>query len=263
MKKTRITALAGALSLAAALTLTVAGSAFAVTDPGPAGTGACAALKPATVPTASAAPSPRTAGIVLTALKAFGNCEIERRYTTLADLSSKISGSKVLTSSDAAALNTIVANTKSGLASLQTKLNSETTVAAAKTDVIDIAVNYRVYLLVAPQVHLVSAADGVLALQTKFATINTTLSARIAAEKAAGRDVTAAQADLNAMNASVTAAINLASPVPAALLPLTPAQYNAGPGATALTNARAALVQARADLKSAVASAQACRAALK
>ena len=89
--------------------------------------------------------------------------------------------------------------------------------------------------------------------------MNTNLAARIAAAKAAGKDTTAAQADLDAMNASVTAAVGLASPLPAALLPLTPAEYNGGTAGPILASARAALGTARDDLKTALADAQACR----
>jgi hypothetical protein len=65
------------------------------------------------------------------------------------------------------------------------------------------------------------------------------------------------------MNAAVTAAVGLASPLPAALLPLTPAQYNGGTAGPILANARTALGKARDDLKAAVADAKACRDALK
>ena len=61
----------------------------------------------------------------------------------------------------------------------------------------------------------------------------------------------------------MTQAVDLASPLPAALLPLTPAEYNAGTAGPVLANARSALVQARDQLKSAVADAKACRDALK
>ena len=126
-----------------------------------------------------------------------------------------------------------------------------------------IATSFRVYLLVAPQVHLVSGADGVVASQTSFAKVNTNLAARIAAAKAAGKDTTAAQADLDAMNAAVAQAVGLAAPLPAALLPLTPAQYNAGTAGPVIKNARTALVQARGLLQSARKDAVACRDALK
>jgi hypothetical protein len=64
------------------------------------------------------------------------------------------------------------------------------------------------------------------------------------------------------MNASVAAAAGLASPLPAQLLPLTPAQYNGGTAGPILNGARTALGQARDDLKSAIADAKACRDAL-
>jgi len=112
-------------------------------------------------------------------------------------------------------------------------------------------------------VNLVSAADGVVASQTRISTVNTNLTARIAAAKAAGKDVTSAQADLDKMNAAVTAAVGLPNPLSAALLALTPAQYNGGTAGPVLASARTALGQARDQLKAAVADAKACRDALK
>jgi hypothetical protein len=51
--------------------------------------------------------------------------------------------------------------------------------------------------------------------------------------------------------------------LPATLLALTPAQYNAGTAGPVMDGAKTALGQARDDLKSALASAKACREALK
>jgi hypothetical protein len=251
--KPRITALIASLALGGSLLFLSAGIATAVAPTtGPGGRGVCA----------TEAAASRTS-ITVIALRAFGNCEINRRFTTLTALSTRVSTSKVLTSADAAALQSEIGSTRSGLTSLKATIDAETSIPALKLDIVKIAADYRVYLLVAPQVHLVNAADGVLAAQTRFATVNTNLAARIATAKAAGKDTTAAQADLDAMNKAVTAAGNLAGPLPAQLLPLTPAQYNGGTAGLVLTAARAALVQARTDLKSAVADAQACRAALK
>lgn len=250
--KTRILTLAGGLALGASLLFGTAGIVTATTpSTGPAGTGVCltqlTALK---------------SGVTVANLRAFGDCEIDRRFDTLTNLSSKIAGSKFLTGSDAAALQSEVGSTRSGLTSLKATIDSETSITALKADIVKIATDYRVYLLVVPQVNLVNGADAVLYAQTKFATVNTNLSARIAAAKAAGKDTTAAQADLDAMNASVTAAVGLASPLPAQLLPLTPAGWNAGTAGPIITAARTALGTARADLKAAVADAQACRNAL-
>ena len=251
--KSRLATLAAGLVLGGSMLIVSTGAVGAVTTPaGPAGKGICA----------TEAAASRTSGVVVEALRAWGNCEINRRFVTLTALSTAITASKVMTPSDAAALQAEISSTRSGLTSLKAAIDSETVVLTLKADIVKIATDYRVYLLVVPQVHLVNGADGILATQARFSDLNTKLSARIAAAKAAGKDTTTAQADLDAMNAAVSKAVGLATPLPAALLALTPAQYNGGTAGPVLSNARAAIVSARDDLKSAVADAQACRTAL-
>jgi hypothetical protein len=252
--KSRLTALVASLALGASLVFVSTGLAAAATpsSAGPSGKGVCATEFAAV-----------KAGATVDTLRAFGNCEINRRFVTLTALSSKISASKVMTSADAAALQSEISSTRSGLTALKATIDAETSIPVLKLDIVRIATQFRVYLLVVPQVHLVNAADAVAIAQTKFATVNTNLQARINAENTAGKNTAAAQADLDAMNASVTAAANLASPLPAALLPLTPVEYNGGTAGPILANARTALGQARDDLKSALADAKACRDALK
>ncbi|HEY5486472.1 MAG TPA: hypothetical protein VIK06_02390 [Candidatus Limnocylindrales bacterium] len=241
-------AIAGALAFSSAAVVTAAAP---LIPGGPAGSGVCAAQF-----TALKAP------VTVDALHAFGDCEIQRRFTTLATLATRVSGSKVLTSSDAAALTAEIGATKTGLTGLKATIDAETSIPALKADIVKIATDYRVYLLVGLQVNLVSGADRVVASQTVFTKIDTNLAARIAAAKAAGKGTTTAQTDLDAMNKAVTQAVGLATPLPATLLPLTPAQYNAGTAGPVLNSARTALVQARDLLKSAVQDAKACRAAL-
>jgi hypothetical protein len=251
--KNRFPALFASLVIGGSLLLVSTGVVAAVTTPnGPSGKGVCATQAAAV-----------KAGASVATLRAMGDCEINRRFTTLSQFGSRVSGSKVLTSSDAAALTAEIGSTTSGLTSLKATIDAETSISALRTEINRIAADYRVYLLVGPQVNLVSAADGVIASQTRFSKVNTNLTSRIAAAKAAGKDVTAAQADLDKMNAAVTAAVGLATPLPAALLPLTPAQYNSGTAGPILANARTALGQARDQLKAAVADAKACRDALK
>jgi hypothetical protein len=251
--KTRIISLAAGLALGGSLLLVGATAVIAASPPsGPAGKGVCA----------TQATAART-GATVDTLKAFGDCEISRRITTLDALPARITASKVLTSAHAAALQSEIGSTKSGLTSLKATLDAETTVAALKADIAKIVTDYRVYVLVVPQVNLVNAADGVMAAQSRFATVSAKLTDAIAAAKAKGKDTTAAQASLDAMNAAVTKAVGLASPLPEALLPLTPAQYNAGTAGPIIGNARTALGQARDQLKAALADAKACRDALK
>ena len=252
---TRIPALIAGLAAAGALALSFVPQVAAVgpiVPGGPSGNGACA---------------PRLASLKLATsvdpYRAFGDCEIQRRFTTLDTLSKAVSGSKVLTAADAATLAAEIGATKSGLTSLKTTIDAETSIPALKTEIARIATDFRVYVLVGPQVRLVTAADALPAAQAAFAKIDTTLTGRIAAAKAAGKDTAAAQADLDAMNKAVTQAVGLATPLPAKLLPLTPAQYNAGTASPLLNSARTDLLQARNLLKAAARDARACRDALK
>ncbi len=184
-------------------------------------------------------------------LQALGDCEINRRFTTLTDLTTRITDSKVLTTPDRASLGTEISNTTAGLTGLKATIDGETSISALRADIADIATEYRVYLLVGPQVRLVNDADGILASGTHLGTVETNLAARIAKAQGAGKDVGAAQAALTAMTTAANQAVALATPLPGELLPLTPAGYDGGTAGPVLTGARKAIEQARDQLKSA------------
>ncbi len=203
------------------------------------------------------------AGASIDTLRALGDCEIQRRFTTLDDLSAAVSKAKALTTSDAAALSGEISSTRAGLTALKATIDAETSLEALRGEVRQIATDYRVYLLLVPKTHLVIAADREVAAQQIFDKVSDRLSAAIQKAKDAGKDVTAAQADLDKMNAAVAQAVALASPLPAQLLPLTPAQYNAGTAGPVLLSARSAVLQARDLLRQAKADAEACRDALQ
>src|ERR1035437_5183148 len=136
--KSRLTALVASLVVGGSLVVVSAGIVSAVTPAtGPAGKGVCA--------TEAAA---MRAGATVATIRAFGDCEISRRFTTLTDLSAKITASKVMTSSDASALQSEIGSTRSGLTSLKTTIDAETDVTALKADVVKIATDSRVFLLV-------------------------------------------------------------------------------------------------------------------
>jgi hypothetical protein len=239
-------------ALIAVSSVAVVAAAQPVVAGGPAGAGVCATQAQAV-----------RAGATVENLRAFGDCEIARRFTTLDNLASRVKGSRVLTSAHAAALSAEISSTRAGLTSLKATIDAETSLDALKAEVRRIATDFRVYVLVVPQVNLVNGADAVQATKPIFDKINTNLSARIAAAKAAGKDTTLAQTNLNAMNTAVSQALALAAPLPAALLPLTPAQWNNGTAGPVIKNARAALVQARSLIQAARKDAAACRDALR
>jgi hypothetical protein len=244
-----------ALVIAATLIGSAAAVAAAAGGPvsgGPAGNGTCAAQ----------AGSARSAGSVA-ALRAFGDCEINRRLVTLTALSGAVGGSKGMTASDRAALRSQIATVRAGLTTLKGRIDGPSTIAALKLDIVAIASKFRVYVLFVPKVNLIRAADDVTALQPHFAAISADLAARIATAQGNGKDVTAAQAALADMNSKVAAAAALAGPIPARLLRLTPAQFDSGAASPILTSARTAILAAGADMKLAVTDAQAVVADLK
>jgi hypothetical protein len=219
---------------------------------GPAGLGVCA----------TQASSARTARTVA-ALRAFGDCEIGRRLTVLDRLSGVVSTSKGLTPSDAAALSSKISADRSELAGLKAAIDAQTKLPALRLDVVQIVTRYRVLVLLSPQVRLIVAADSAVALKPHFDDISITLAARIAKAQVNGKDVTAAQTALDAMNAAVVSAVALASPLPAQLLAVTSAGFNSGAAQAALQSARAAILQSRDLLKTAAQDGRKVLAALK
>jgi hypothetical protein len=245
----------GIVAVAAAIAAGTAGDAGAISPPvsgGPGGSGTCASQ----------------AGVVrgsptVESLRAFGACEISRRQATLAQLSKVIDGSRALASADAAALRAAVSSASSELVTLESNLDSETTIPALKATIVQIVSRVRVYVLLVPQVRLTVAADDVLSLQPHLAALSSTLADRVAAARAAGKDVGVAQSALDAMNAALAKAQTLAAPWPARLVALTPADFDSGVAGPVLTRARAALGDASVQLKTAVAEGRAVLRALR
>lgn len=196
-------------------------------------------------------------------LDALGDCEIGRRFATLDTLGARIAAAANLTAADRSALAAELAATRSGLAGLKATIDADSTVGQLRTDLPKIATDYRVYLLVVPQVHLVIAADAETAAVARLRELSTDLAARIARAQAAGRDVTGAQADLAAMNGAITDAAVQVQGLSAQLLTLTPARWNAGAAGPVLQHARSMEVSAHDLLRAARADAAACLAALR
>ena len=248
----------GLAAIAAAAILVLPAASMAVAAPaapvsgGPVGANACSVQ----------AAAARTGGTVA-AMRAFGDCEVDRRLTTLGQLTSTINASKALTAGHKATLTAEVGATSSGLTGLKAAIDAGVSVAVLKARIVEIAAGFRVYDLVVPQVFLTNAADGATAIAAQFGQISPALAGRISTAKSVGKDTTAAQAALDAMNAAIANAAALVSPLPGRLLVLTPAQFTAGTAGPVLRSARAGIVSARDQLKSAVADARAVLADLR
>jgi len=196
-------------------------------------------------------------------LRTLGDCEIDRRLDTITKLQARVAGAAALTAADRATLQSQLAADASGLTTLRARIDGETDVSVLKTDLGKIATDFRIYLLMAPKVAEAIAAETELAAVGRLGTLQTKLQARIDAAHAAGKDVTGAQADLDAMTAKASQISPLVAGIPAAVLPLTPAQYNAGTATPILASSRTSIQSGRGLLIGARADARACVAALK
>lgn len=155
-----------------------------------------------------------------------GDQEINRRLTTLSTLTTKINNATKLTPTDQTTLSNEVSSTTSGLQSLETQLNGDTTVTTAHTDAEDIYTEYRVYALVAPKVNIIKVADDQQAVEAKLTALAQDLSTRITTEQQAGKDVTTLQSELADMNTKIAAAKAISSNIESVVINLQPSDYN-------------------------------------
>ncbi len=167
-----------------------------------------------------------------------------------------------LTDADRAALQSQLAADTSGLTTLRAQVDGETDVTTLRADLKTIVTDFRVYVLMVPKTAEVITADTELAAVTRLGTVESRLQARIAADSAAGKDIAQAQSDLDELQAKVLGVSPLVQGIPASVLPLTPAQYNAGTARPILASSRTSLRTGRGLLAGARADAAACRAAL-
>jgi hypothetical protein len=188
---------------------------------------------------------------------------IDRRLTTLGTLTTRTTDARGLTASDRSTLQSQLAAEKSGLTSLRSHVAADTDCASLRTDAKSVVETYRVYLLMAPKVHLVIAADSVTAIvnSTKLADAEARLQDGIDKRKGAGKDMTQAQAQLDDMKAKVAAAQSAVASVSSSVINLEPSGY---PGnRPAILAARDSVRAGRADLRAARADARAVIAALR
>ena len=155
-----------------------------------------------------------------------GDQEIARRLASLSTFLSKINAATKLTASDKATLTAEVNATIDGLNALKVKLDGETTVAAARTDVQSIYTEYRVYALVAPKVALVKVADDQQVAEQKLQTLIQKFQTRLNAAKAQGKNVSALEAALSDMTQKVNASASASSAIQAKVISLQPTDYN-------------------------------------
>lgn len=231
--------LAGVATTAVAAALTTATVALplaAQAEPGP-----------STTRTTSAAAAQAKADR-LDDLQARCDAQITRRTTTLDELARTVTADSGLPPTVAGPLQARLADDKAGLTSLRGQIDAATDVATARGLCQQIVNDYRVYVLVVPQVRLSLASAHELAMATKLDGVQAKLATLVAEAKARGRDVGDAESLLADLTTNVDAARTKATPVATTVLALTPAQYDAGTARPVLEAQRDAVAGARGEL---------------
>jgi hypothetical protein len=188
---------------------------------------------------------------------------IDRRFTAIDEFQAAAAGSRALTDAHESALNDELAGAESGLTTLRASIEAATTADELRDLCPKIVTDYRVFVLEGPTVRLTIGSDTGVAGVQKLREIADRLDAAIAAAQAAGKDVGDAPAKLADLRTQVDTAESLAAPVADTVLPLTPADYNAGTAGPVLEDARNDLRSAKDSLHAAGEDARAIVAILR
>ena len=173
---------------------------------------------------------------------------IDRRFTTIDQLTNATNAADALTNDHRSALQSELAAEHTGLQGLRTQIAAATDLATLKQLCPKIVDDYRVYVLETPTVRLTIAADREGAAAHRLDEVGSKLNDAIAKAQAAGKDVGAAPALSADLTAKVAHAQSSSAGVPSAVIPLTPAGYNNGSAVPVLTASRDALVSGKGDL---------------
>src|SRR5947209_18478987 len=181
--------------------------------------GALIAVGAAALPAQAATTGSDTAA-GLTKAKAAVTDGITDRLTDLAKMQTALTGYKEVPDATRATLTQLLSSDVSGLTALKTKVAGETTEAAVRADGKAMVDDYRVYILVAPKVHLTHALDVESAALARLVKVHDALADRLAKDPAAD---TQANKDLLAdMTASIQAGGSAVAGKDATLLALQP-----------------------------------------
>lgn len=190
-----------------------------------------------------------------------GDTEITRRLATLNNANSKLAAAAKLSSTDKTTLTNEINSEISGLTALKTKLDAETSVAAARADAQSIFDDYRVYALVVPKAWLTKTADDQQVTESRLTTLSGKLQAAITKQQQAGKDVSALQTKLDDLNTQVQTAQTVSAAIGSKVINLQPSDYNTDHGI--LSGDRDQLKAAQANLASAISDAKAIISGLK
>jgi len=245
------------LAVTAALGAATALPAIADSSPLPSASPSATA-SPVTSPTAS--PGTITVGgcsgstaTVLSCIKQRSATAVANRETALQEMTTDINKSADTTSSDKATLAGQIQADETGLTSLNATIQADTSVKQAWTDAQTIVTGYRVYLLEAPKVHLVIAADTETTTESLIGSVMPAIQTAINDSTTSAAEKAAAQAAFNDCTSQLASAQSASSGVVSEVIDLLPSGYPDNQPTLAaargsVTTAKKNLEQCRTDI---------------
>lgn len=175
---------------------------------------------------------------------------IDNRLDTLAKAQSRLDEVDFVTESHVASLESIISRTDSGLRTLKDGIISSEDPREVRELCRTIAPGYRVYLVVVPQVRLTAAADRISSAAEKIAALTTRFDEAVTRAEQAGADVSEAVTLRDRTLEQFATAMAGVEGVANSVIAVTPANFNEGPGAVTLDNAREAIRTSTEQMRS-------------
>ena len=180
--------------------------------------------------------------------------EIDQRVNSLNKLSARIDAMVRVGDTNKATLKSTIQTQISNLTNLKAKITSDTDLATLKADIASVTRDFRIYMLVSPQLNIMATSDRIMTTSDMMTTFGAKLQARITDANNAGKDVTAmntSYVDFTAKVADAKIHAQTAMNLTASLAPDNGNQTVADANKLALSNAHAEIKIAREDLKTA------------
>lgn len=185
----------------------------------------------------------------LASIQARAASAISIRLSALHGAVTSVTSNRYLTSADRASILSTLNADLSGLTALGPVIQADTTVSQARADYRTIFTRYRVFALALPQARFAAAADDLTGTVLPRLSDARSRLQNLLAGRESGKDTPPVQAAMSDLGDQISAIGSAADGLSAAVLALTPADWNANHAVLAPFRAR--LVGARADARKA------------
>ncbi|MDE1975162.1 MAG: hypothetical protein KGI49_01485 [Patescibacteria group bacterium] len=152
-----------------------------------------------------------------------GQNEITARISNLNKLLTRIQSMRNLSSGEQASLSAEIQAEITAMSALQTKIQGDVSTTSLQSDLRSIAPDFRIYMLIEPQISLLSAVDRINTLISDFRTIQSKIQARVSGDASLSSNTTIT-ADMSDMTAKLSDASAKASDAENEIVGLKPDQ---------------------------------------